>query len=236
MYSNLSEEIVSKIKEEVEKIKEEYQIVNPIIRNDIFDILDDICVVLRYPLSDDEEANGIHVERWIKGEKRDFVFINTSNSIEKQIYTAAHELGHVWKIDEKVLAGIEKDVDAEAVINRFAAELLMPNEIFEKIFKQECAKNNVQGGRVEDKVFTMIIVSLMNTFMVPYKAIVYRIEEIGYIDTVNRKKLEKIERGNHGLIEECVKTGDYQNIYKIDKQKSMTELYESRKRWIRILF
>ena len=43
-------------------------------------------MVLRYPLDNDEEANGIHVERWIKGEKKDFVFINTSNSIEKQIY------------------------------------------------------------------------------------------------------------------------------------------------------
>ena len=86
MYSILSEEIVLKIRKEVEKIKEEYQIVNPIVRSDIFEILDNICVVLRYPLDNDEEANGIHVERWIKGEKKDFVFINTSNSIEKQIY------------------------------------------------------------------------------------------------------------------------------------------------------
>lgn len=70
MYSILSEEIVLKIRKEVEKIKEEYQIVNPIVRSDIFEILDNICVVLRYPLDNDEEANGIHVERWIKGEKR----------------------------------------------------------------------------------------------------------------------------------------------------------------------
>ena len=133
MYSILSEEIVLKIRKEVEKIKEEYQIVNPIVRSDIFEILDNICVVLRYPLDNDEEANGIHVERWIKGEK-DFVFINTSNSIEKQIYTAAHELGHVWKIDEKVLAEVDETVDSEAIINRFAAELLMPSEIFKKFF------------------------------------------------------------------------------------------------------
>ena len=50
MYSILSEEIVLKIRKEVEKIKEEYQIVNPIVRSDIFEILDNICVVLRYPL------------------------------------------------------------------------------------------------------------------------------------------------------------------------------------------
>ena len=64
MYSILSEEIVLKIRKEVEKIKEEYQIVNPIVRSDIFEILDNICVVFRYPLDNDEEANGIHVDRW----------------------------------------------------------------------------------------------------------------------------------------------------------------------------
>lgn len=55
MYSILSEEIVLKIRKEVEKIKEEYQIVNPIVRSDIFEILDNICVVLRYPLDNDAE-------------------------------------------------------------------------------------------------------------------------------------------------------------------------------------
>lgn len=225
MYSILSEEIVLKIRKEVEKIKEEYQIVNPIVRSDIFEILDNICVVLRYPLDNDEEANGIHVERWIKGEKKDFVFINTSNSIEKQIYTAAHELGHVWKIDEKVLAEVDEIVDSEAIINRFAAELLMPSEIFKKFFLLECAKNNIHGGTVEDKVLIKVIVFLMNTFMVPYKAIIYRIEEIGYIDTFNREKLEEIERKNQDLIKECIKSGDYQNIFKTEKQKSMSELY-----------
>lgn len=225
MYSILSEEIVLKIRNEVEKIKEEYQIVNPIVRSDIFEILDKLCVVLRYPLDNDEEANGIHVERWIKGKKTDFVFINTSNGIEKQIYTAAHELGHVWKIDEKVLVQVDERVDSEAIINRFAAELLMPNDIFKKFFLLECDKNKIHGGKVEDKVMIKIIVFLMNMFMVPFKAVVYRIEEIGYIDTLNRGILEEIERKNPNLINECIKSGDYQNILKTDKQKSMSELY-----------
>ena len=89
MYSILSEEIVLKIRIEVEKIKEEYQIVNPIVRSDIFEILDNICVVLRYPLDNDEEANGIHVERWIKGEKKT-LFLSILVTVLKSRYIQQH--------------------------------------------------------------------------------------------------------------------------------------------------
>lgn len=225
MYSSLSEETVVKIRKEVEKIKKNYGIINPIIRKDIFELLDNLCVVLRYPLDNDEEANGIHVKRWIKGEQKDFVFINTSNSIEKQIYTAAHELGHVWEIDEKVLdesSGCEK---SEAVINRFAAELLMPYEIFKEMFLKECDKNKIYGMKIENKVFMKIIILLMNTFMVPYKAIIYRIEEIGYIDSFSREQLEELEKNNQDLIKECINFMDCPNILKTDGRKSMSNLY-----------
>jgi Zn-dependent peptidase ImmA (M78 family) len=225
MYTNLPDSIVAKIREEVNKIKEEYQIINPIIRSDIFDILDKLCVVLRYPLDNDEEANGIHVERWIKGKKTDFVFINTSNGIEKQIYTAAHELGHVWKIDEKILSQVEDKADSEAIINRFAAELLMPYDIFSKCFIVKCGEYGIRGGLVEDKPLIKVIVFLMNTFMVPYKATIYRLEEVGFIDAENRAKLEEIEEKNLELIIECIRSGDYQNILKTDFQKSMSDLY-----------
>ena len=225
MYSNLPNNVVKKIREEVEKIKEEYQIINPLVRTDIFDILDKLCVVLRYPLDDDEEANGIHVERWIKGSKVDFVFINTSNSIEKQIYTAAHELGHVWKIDEKVLNQVKEDVDSEAIINRFAAELLMPYDLFVRLFALKCTEHKISDGMVDDQILMKVIVFLMNTFMVPYKAVIYRMEEVEIIDSENRKELEKIEEENSELIINCIKSGDYQNVLKTDRQKSMSDLY-----------
>lgn len=225
MYSNLPNNIVATIREEVKKIKEEYHIINPLIRSDIFDILDKLCVVLRYPLDDDEEANGIHVERWVKGKKIDFVFINTSNTIEKQIYTAAHELGHVWKIDEKVLAQVNEDIDSEAIINRFAAELLMPYDLFIRLFALKCTEHNISSGMVDDQILMKVIVFLMNVFMVPYKAVIYRMEEVEIIDIENRKELEKIEEENLDLILNCIKSGDYQNILKIDRQKSMSDLY-----------
>ena len=225
MYTNLPDEVVEKIKREVKKIVDEYEIVNRIVRNDIFEILEKLCVVLRFPLDNDEEANGIHVVRCIKGEDKDFVFINTSNDIEKQVYTAAHELGHVWKIDEKVLSQITKECDSEAIINRFAAELLMPEDIFRKVFALKCSELGIKAGQVDEKQLIDIIIFLMNTFMVPYKAIIYRMEEVGIIDSDNCIKLEKCEEKYEKYLQEVAKANDYQNILKTDKQKSMSNLY-----------
>lgn len=225
MYTNLPDEVVNKIQEEVEIIVDKYGIVNKIVRNDIFEILEKLCVVLRFPLDDDEEANGIHVIRCIKGEDRDFVFINTSNSIEKQVYTAAHELGHVWKIDEKVLSQITEKCDSEDIINRFAAELLMPKIIFIRAFALKCSELGIEAGQVEEKQLIDVVIFLMNTFMVPYKAIVYRIEEVGIIDSDNRIKLEQCEEKYSEYLHEAAKANDYQNILKTDKQKSMSDLY-----------
>lgn len=224
MYTNLPDGIVSKIQKEVEIIVDRYGIVNKIVRNDIFEILEKLCVVLRFPL-DDEEANGIHVIRCIKGEDKHFVFINTSNGIEKQVYTAAHELGHVWKIDEKVLSQISEKCDPEAIINRFAAELLMPQDIFVKAFASKCGELGIKAGQVEEKQLIDVVIFLMNTFMVPYKAIAYRIEEVGIIDSDNRIKLEQCEEKYREYLSEVAKANDYQNILKTDKQKSMSNLY-----------
>ncbi|MCM1182460.1 MAG: ImmA/IrrE family metallo-endopeptidase [Roseburia sp.] len=224
MYTNLPKNIVDRIKEEVSEIRMEYHIINPIIRTDIFEILDKACIVLRYPL-EDEEANGVHVRRWIKGEERNFVFINTGNYIEKQVYTAAHELGHVWRIDEKVRKQIKQSVDSEAVINRFAAELLIPDMPFSYFFTLKCREYGISGRTVEDKDFVRIIVYLMNMFMVPYKAVVYRLEEAGIVDTFNRQELEQIERDRPEMIIDCIQAEEYRNIMKTDRQKSMSGLY-----------
>lgn len=139
MHKDLPKDIVGVIQKKTEEIINEYNIINPVIKDEIFNILGKLCIVLRYPLDDDEDANGLHVKRHINGEIRHFVFINTNSTLEKQIYTAAHELGHIWDIDKKVIAETgECDYDSETIINRFAAELLMPERHFVKLVRLKC--------------------------------------------------------------------------------------------------
>lgn len=71
----------------------------PLLRDGIFALLEQYCTVLYYPQK--EEANdGCHVKRLVNNEIVNFVFINTHKSIEKQFFTATHELGHILELPE----------------------------------------------------------------------------------------------------------------------------------------
>ena len=61
--------------------------------------------------------------------------INTNNTRERQAFSATHELGHICRVDQRVRERVpfECDNDAEMnekIIDRFAAELLMPRDLF----------------------------------------------------------------------------------------------------------
>ena len=228
MYCKLPHNIVNIIQSKTEEIKQEYHIINPVIRDEIFSILDKLCIVLRFPLEDGEDANGLHVKRLVKGMEKHFVFINTNSTLEKQVYTAAHELGHVWDIDKKVLSEIEEKecYDSETIINRFAAELLMPESHFKSSFNLKCQEEGITTGEVDVDAVVKIIVELMNIFLVPYKAVVYRLLEIGFIKEYGKELLENIERQHPDIIEDKIRTCNYQKLRRKNEEKSMNGLYE----------
>ena len=156
------------------------------IRDNIFDVLDRFCVVLYYPLSNDEN-NGFHIKDmpFANGSKKDFVFINTAQTIEKQVFTAAHELGHIWKIDDYVLeeTGFEEiEMVREKIINRFAAALLMPSGSFRSIFIKEFNKLSDCEGKISIIDLIKLIVLMMNYFFAPKKAVILRLAELDFIN------------------------------------------------------
>lgn len=152
-----------------------------LLREDTLELLDRFCTVVFYPLKD-EENNGFHVSIPFKdGHEQDFVFINTAQTMEKQTFTAAHELGHIWKADEAILhaLGLENTVQHhEAAINRFAATLLMPEEQFKTVLAIELRKLCNEDRSIS--VFNMykLIVILMNYFCAPMKSVVLRMCEL----------------------------------------------------------
>ena len=156
------------------------------IRDYVFNILDQFCTVVYYPLRN-EGNNGFHIKDmpFANGTTQDFVFINTSQTIEKQVFTAAHELGHIWEIDDYVLEemNLQEPGDVrEKIINRFAATLLMPNELFIKVLVKEVKKVRNKEGEISAVDLIKLIVLLMNHFLVPKKAVVLRLVELGFVD------------------------------------------------------
>ena len=70
-----NDQVVLKIQEFIISKKREKNIVNEVIRDDVFAILKGECVVLYYAL-DDQGIEGCHVIKPFNGDMKQFVFIN----------------------------------------------------------------------------------------------------------------------------------------------------------------
>ena len=160
-------EIDKAIQKIVSDIKDKCIIKNVAIRDNIFGILEDNCTVIYYPL-ENEKNRGFHIKRIVKNELEDFVYINTAKPIAEQIFAAAHEFGHIFEVSGKVwkmmgYSGFPTEEDEENITNRFAAELLMPAEVFKQSFLENMKEVGIKSGKVkvDDLVRVMVILHLV---------------------------------------------------------------------------
>lgn|GEM_PF-545522 len=175
---------------------------NKVLRDDIFQLLESQdCIVLYYPL-ENEENNGFHVEYPYRGELKHFVYINTDQFKETQIFTAAHELGHIWKIIEFMQEnGFSGDDEwEERVISRFAAELLMPKDEFRSFAIKEIVVSKKQYTKKQLPMTSIIriVTAIMNEFFTPFKSVVHRLYELMIIsEKLANTLLEKYDTGEY---------------------------------------
>ena len=98
----------------------------------------------------------------LNGKLEQFVFINTSKAVQEQTWTAAHELGHVWKVDSYVKNELNQpELDSEDLVNRFAAELLLPTDIFTKELDDKLREYDYQGPRMSAEMMVRLVTYLM---------------------------------------------------------------------------
>ena len=227
----MEEQVIRAIQELTSEIKKENGLTeNAVIRDDVFGILQGIpnCTVVYYPIeseADEDGCDGCHVVRIVKGIEKQLVFINTANARERQAFSVAHELGHIWDVDGRLRRILpEIQLDAEEVTNRFAAELLMSEKIF---IEQANAKisqfRQEQGIKVLD--FIRIIVYLMSYFFAPYKAVVIRLSEVKIIDEIVQTQLLKFK--NSKYVESIINEEQYTRLGIKSENKSVANLEEN---------
>ncbi len=73
---NDDKSVVHMIQEFILQKRDEKHIVNEVIRDDVFAILREECIVLFYPLNDDS-VEGCHIIKPVNGEMKQFVFIDS---------------------------------------------------------------------------------------------------------------------------------------------------------------
>jgi len=178
-YSKMDDSVVEKIIADVNYKLSECSKEKDIIGDRIFRILEEHCRVLYYPLEEDDVWG--FIER-IKDQL--FACINTSIPRDKQVFTAAHELYHIWfdeeNAQEVVLSSNLEETRIDHVninelkANRFAAEFLAET----KLLKQEMSRCKIIGNEIT--INEVLILS--DIFAIPYKTMVRRLYEIDKID------------------------------------------------------
>lgn len=205
-------EIEKAIQSIVTDIKKQCIIQNTAIRDNIFEILEDKCIVIYYPLKN-EKNRGFHIKKIVGNQLKDFVYINTDKPMAEQIFTAAHELGHIFEVAEKVwkmlgYSDVPTKKEEEDITNRFAAELLMPVEAFKKVYLTNMKEAGIKNGKIKLDDLIRVIVMQMNVFLVPYESVRRRLMETGLIpqDVADFLESEKVLQ----LVNLLIK---YQNSY-----------------------
>ncbi|MFZ5901736.1 ImmA/IrrE family metallo-endopeptidase [Desulforudis sp. DRI-14] len=152
---------------------------------DIFDLLErQGLIVLRYPVT----AKGLSA--FIARDEDDYVvFINTEMTLGRQIFSAAHELGH-YRMDRASLTlnictpGDFPDSDpVELAADCFAGAFLMPPEGIRKVFRERFGDNAVVTPRE--------VIVLQHTFRVSYAAMTVALRTAGLITHPQYKRLRE---------------------------------------------
>lgn len=203
MRNIFSESLYKKQSKQFEKINEQSKAFavnycgNTIIRDSIFGIVSNYArkrelslEVLRYPFKDDELWAFTFVKRGTI-----FLCVNSDLPLCKQIFATAHELYHIHcyaeNINTSTIAGgsllESKTFDAETAsqedleANAFAGLLLMPDLSLTEQFKM--------FGLSMDRISVDDVLTLMDIFALPYKAVILRLAESGLIKQEKAQEL-----------------------------------------------
>ena len=201
----------------------------------IFDVLESRCSVMYYPIEDAQEHNAAFLLSDIPmrdGSMKNVVFINTFQTTEKQVFSAAHELGHLLRIPE--VLGVSGDEELEErVVNRFAAELLMPADLVRPYAIERIDK---VPGFQETRTIKLgdllkVIAAVMDYCSVPYNAAVIRMVELEIlkeehgrllVDGSEQKSLDAIK----GTLQNIISETQYQGLQVRSMRRGIAGLAE----------
>lgn len=143
--------------------------------------------LFKYPLGEDADLGFA-----LKKEDDIIVFINTSIRLSREIFTLAHEIGHIILhlngeqpfIDNNATISGRSEDEKEQEANYFAACLLMPSDEVNRFIDLELPdfENNGLSG--------MDIARIMSEFNVSYDMALNRLESLGKIDSNQKIRLE----------------------------------------------
>lgn len=143
--------------------------------------------LLRYPLGEDSDLGLV-----MKKDNDMVIFTNTCSRLAREIFTLAHEIGHVVLhmqnsmsfIDDTITISGRSTDEKEEEANYFAACLLMPDDEVDKFLDLEITDFK------KHSLSAMDIARMMSEFNVSFEMALNRLENLGKIDYYERLRLD----------------------------------------------
>lgn len=190
--SSLSAGDIADIKELVRVKRNDYGIDIAPLGTGIFDMIKKLNTDIRIEQVsfEAEKIDGmLYIPR--TGKERAYVILNSNKPLVNQIFTAAHEYYHYIK-DYQMFRerpyicdfSLLKNVNEKKAC-RFAAELLLPEDALRRDINQYCRTMGIADVRAMDfSDYAAFIMVMTVNYMMPLKAIIYRLDEENYIDNI----------------------------------------------------
>lgn len=146
--------------------------------------------LVRYPLGENADLGFM-----MKKDNDIVIFTNSCSRLSREIFTLAHEVGHVILhlndentfIDDSVTINGRSTDEKEQEANYFAACLLMPSDDVHRFIDLEI-KNFQECG-----LSAMDIARIMSEFNVSFDMALNRLESLGVINTDQKMRLDNIK-------------------------------------------
>lgn len=143
--------------------------------------------LIRYPLGENADLGFTLIK-----ENDTVIFTNTSSRLSREIFTLAHEIGHVILhmnkgepfIDDNITISGRSTDKKEQEANYFAACLLMPADDVDRFLDLELADFSKRG------LSAMDIARIMSEFNVSFDMALNRLENLGKINIDERLRLD----------------------------------------------
>jgi Zn-dependent peptidase ImmA (M78 family)/DNA-binding XRE family transcriptional regulator len=113
------------------------------------------------------------------------IFVNTQNTIERNIFTAAHEFGHLlmhrpFYKNVDLSEATDRDPELESMADQFAANFLVPEVGLRDVWAKNAGRREI---RLEDVIF------LKHHFRVSTLVMVRRLRDVGILSAAESEEL-----------------------------------------------
>lgn len=182
----LTEEQIEEVKQLADETRRNFGVYGNVpIANDIFTLLEKKEIILcQYPFQSLAQSHMDANITWFETSFGPLTFIglNTALCFDEQIFALAHELYHyttktgkAYHIDLE-----EEDIVTEKKADRFAAELLLPREALRTSIVMQFKKSDLRD--VSELRLLRFIARLQSEWWLPYRSLIFRLQEEGYIN------------------------------------------------------